>query len=159
METTVENDFVWQCKPLAFACWPAGLQPPDYQMWSHIHALGPGIHTLIYHTAMYRMAGNIGGEFNLAVWRMGGQSAKLKSAKHSAHGDFDDLVKSANLKKMGKWRIRQILFPPIFPAIRYIYTYVCTLLLVLYSCTGVCWDCAGQANCRRLRHVDRRPYE
>ena len=38
------------------------------------------------------MAGNIGGEFNLAVWRISGQSAKLRSAKHSAHGDFDDLV-------------------------------------------------------------------
>ena len=38
------------------------------------------------------MAGNIGGEFNLAVWWMSGQSTKLKFAKYSAHGDFADLV-------------------------------------------------------------------
>ena len=38
------------------------------------------------------MAGNIGGEFNLVVWRMSGWSAKLKSAKYSAHGDFADLI-------------------------------------------------------------------
>ena len=38
------------------------------------------------------MARNIGGELNLAVWRMSGQSAKLKSAKHSTHGNFDDHV-------------------------------------------------------------------
>ena len=38
------------------------------------------------------MAGNIGAEFNLAVWRMSSQSAKLKSGKYSGHGDFADLV-------------------------------------------------------------------
>ena len=38
------------------------------------------------------MAGNIGGEFNLAVWRMSGRSAKLKSAKYTTHVDFADLV-------------------------------------------------------------------
>ena len=77
------------------------------------------------------MAGNIGGEFNLAVWRMSGQSAKLKPSKHFAHGDFDDLVLYArqikirqSSKKMGKWRIRQMLFPPIFPAIWYAYMYM-----------------------------------
>ena len=44
------------------------------------------------HTCLYHMAGNIGGKFNLVVWRMSGQSTKLKFAKHSAHWDFDDLV-------------------------------------------------------------------
>ena len=71
------------------------------------------------------MAGNIGREFNLAVWRMSSWSTKLKSAKYSAHGDFADLVlyaatavpnpahteiavpqsaklKTANLQKIGK---------------------------------------------------------
>ena len=38
------------------------------------------------------MAGNIGGEFNLVVWRMSGRSAKLKSAKYSAPWDFANLV-------------------------------------------------------------------
>ena len=37
----------------------------------------------------YRIAGNIGGEFNLAVWRMSGRSAKLNSAKYSADRDAD----------------------------------------------------------------------
>ena len=32
------------------------------------------------------MAGNIGGEFNLAVWRISGRSAKI------SNGDFADLV-------------------------------------------------------------------
>ena len=70
------------------------------------------------------MAG-IGGEFKLAVWQMSVWSAKFKSAKYSATGNFADLVlyavaavpdpalteiavprptklKSANLKKFGK---------------------------------------------------------
>ena len=79
---------------------------------------------------LYRMAGNIGGKFNLAVWRMSGQSDKLKSTKHSAHGDFDDLVLHArqiiirhSSKNKGKWQIRQILFQPIFPTIQYIVVY------------------------------------
>ena len=73
----------------------------------------------------YRMAGNIGGEFNLVVWRMSGQSAKFKSIKYSANGDFAEHIlyataavpspahaeiavprsarlKYANLKKSGK---------------------------------------------------------
>ena len=37
---------------------------------------------------MYRMAGNIGGEFNLADWRMSGRSAKFKSAKYFANTEF-----------------------------------------------------------------------
>ena len=38
------------------------------------------------------MAGNVGGEINLVVWRMSSLSAKLKSAKYSDHGNFADLV-------------------------------------------------------------------
>ena len=40
------------------------------------------------------MAGNIGGEFNLADWRMSRQSAKFKSAKYSVNVEFADLVPS-----------------------------------------------------------------
>ena len=42
----------------------------------------------------YRMAGNIGGEFNLADWRMSERSAKFKSAKYSVNAEFADLVPS-----------------------------------------------------------------
>ena len=38
------------------------------------------------------MAGNISRKFNLAVWQVSGQFAKLKPAKYSANGDFADLV-------------------------------------------------------------------
>ena len=40
-----------------------------------------------YDQLTYRMAGNIGREFNLAVWWMSD-----RSAKYSAHGDINDLV-------------------------------------------------------------------
>ena len=97
------------------------------------------------------MAGNIGGEFNLAVWRMSGWSAKLKFAKYSAHGNFADLVlyaasavpdpangeiavprsaklKSANLQKIGKMTNP----PNIIPANISGHTVcaTCTLLLI-----------------------------
>ena len=85
----------------------------------------PYSHPSMYRVWHYRMAGNIGGEFNLAIWRMSGRSVKLKSAKYSAHGDFADLalhaaaavhnpthadiavprsakLKFANLQKIGK---------------------------------------------------------
>ena len=71
----------------------------------------------VHHSVYYHMAGNIGGEFNLAVWRMSGRSGKFKSAKYSANGDLapgcstrprprqdrgsrSAKLKSANLKKM-----------------------------------------------------------
>ena len=91
---------------------------------------------------IYRMAGNIAGEFNLAVWRMSGQSAKLKSAKHSAHGDFDDLVLYArqikirqSLKKNGKMTNP----PNIIPANISGHTVV-PILTVLFKCQLILYE-------------------
>ena len=64
--------------------------PSTLKCTTFIFLLWRVLYSLTTSTAVdtYRMAGNIGGEFNLADWRMKGKAAKF----NSANTDFADLV-------------------------------------------------------------------